>query len=150
MASLKLRPTNLDVANAFVSVNHRHHKPVVGAKFAISALDGVVIVGVAIVGRPVSRGCSPYTAEVTRLCTDGTHNACSFLYSACARACAGMGYTKIQTYILRDEDGTSLKAAGWVFETWTAGGDWNDSKSNAGTRRTDQPQGRKQRWAKKL
>ena len=47
--------------------------------------------------------CFPVTievVEVTRLCTDGTKNACSFLYGAAARIAKEMGYKQIQTYIL--------------------------------------------------
>ena len=45
------------------------------------------LAGVAIVGRPVSRYLdNGLTLEVNRLCTDGTKNACSFLYGAAARA----------------------------------------------------------------
>lgn len=59
-----------------------------------------------------------------------------------------MGYKRIQTFILDAESGTSLKAAGWVFEQVSAGGDWTrESKPN---RRQDQPQGPKQRWGKEL
>jgi hypothetical protein len=109
------------------------------------------MVGACSVGRPVARGCDPYlTAEVTRLVTDGTKNACSILYAASARACAAMGFKVIQTYILEGEPGTSLKASGWRFDGMTAGGDWNHSKAYAGKRRTDQPQGPKQRWIKEL
>ena len=105
--------------------------------------------GAAIVGRPVAREIDQYkVAEVTRLVTDGTKNACSILYAACARACEAMGFDKIQTYILEEESGTSLRASGWAFEAWTSGGDWNNSAANKGTRRTDQPMGMKQRWSK--
>jgi hypothetical protein len=39
------------------------------------------IVGVAIVGMPVARMLADgWTVEVTRLCTDGSRNACSMLY----------------------------------------------------------------------
>lgn len=144
-------PLTLADANAFVAAYHRHHKPVQGHRFSIGAVDQSGIVGVAIVGRPVARGCDPYlTAEVTRLCTDGRKNVCSFLYAACGRICKEMGFTRIQTYILDEEPGVSLRAAGWVYEATTAGGDWNHSKQYAGTRRTDQPQTKKQRWAKVL
>jgi hypothetical protein len=104
----------LDEANAFVSQHHRHHKPVVGHLFSLgAALDGQ-LVGVAIVGRPVARGRDDgVTAEVTRLCTDGTKNACSFLYGASARAAFALGFKRIGTYILASEPGTSLTAAGW-------------------------------------
>lgn len=70
---LELVPITLKEANAFVERYHRHHKPVVGHKFSIAASDGEKIVGVAIVGRPVSRYLdNGLTLEVNRLCTDGT------------------------------------------------------------------------------
>jgi hypothetical protein len=105
---------DLGEANAFVREHHRHHKPVIGHLFSIgAALDGV-IVGVAIVGRPVARGRDDgVTAEITRLATDGTRNACSFLYGATARAAFALGFKRIGTYILATEPGTSLSAAGW-------------------------------------
>jgi hypothetical protein len=99
----------------------------------------------------VARGCDPYlTAEVTRLVTDGTTHGCSKLYAACARAAEAMGFTKIQTYILMEEPGTSLLAAGWQHVADTTGGDWNHSAAFAGMRRIDQPMGPKQRWEKAL
>jgi len=101
-------------ANAFVARHHRHHKPVIGHLFSLGcSLDGK-IVGVAIIGRPVARGRDDgVTAEVTRLCTDGTRNACSFLYGAAARASFALGFKRVGTYILASEPGTSLTAAGW-------------------------------------
>jgi hypothetical protein len=57
--------------------------------------------------------------------TDGTFNACSALYSAAARAARAMGYEAIQTYILADEPGTSLKASGWILDHETKGGLWD-------------------------
>lgn len=114
--SVKMTIERLELgeANAFVREHHRHHKPVIGHLFSIgAALDGK-IVGVAIVGRPVARGRDDgVTAEVTRLATDGTRNACSFLYGAAARAVFALGFKRIGTYILASEPGTSLSAAGW-------------------------------------
>ena len=109
--------------------------------------------GVVVVGRPVARMLdSGLTAEVTRLATNGTKNACSILYAAAARAAEAMGYTKIQTYILASEPGTSLKAAGWVCEGETEGGQWDYTTAPrdlfGNTRRTDQPVGPKRRYAK--
>lgn len=107
-------PLDLEEANAFVTEHHRHHKPVVGHKFSIGAALGDRVVGVAIVGRPVSRHRDDgVTLEVTRLCTDGTRNACSFLYGRSARAAFALGYRRIGTYILASEPGASLAAAGW-------------------------------------
>lgn len=149
--SLIIRPATLSQLNTAVAELHRHHKPVQGHRFSLLCLNGAKIVGACAVGRPVSRELDPYLiAEVTRLVTDGTKNACSILYASAARACAAMGFEIIQTYILADEPGTSLKAAGWSFDQMTTGGDWNHSRKNAGTRRTDQPMGPKQRWRKKL
>lgn len=111
---LELVPISLKEANAFVEKYHRHHKPVVGHKFSVAASNGEKIVGVAIVGRPVARYLDDgWTLEVNRLCTDGTKNACSFLYSAAWRAARNMGYKKLITYILKSENGSSLKASGW-------------------------------------
>lgn len=146
---LSVRPIELKAANAFVAELHRHHKPVIGHRFSICAKEGDTrLCGVAIIGRPVARGCNHLdTLEVTRLCTDGTKNACSILYAAAARIGREMGYAKIQTYTLESEPGVSLRASGWVQEAVTAGGQWRHS---AGPRRTDQPTCKKIRWAKYL
>lgn len=116
----------LHEANEFVAQHHRHHKPVVGHLFSLGAVLDEQLVGVAIVGRPVARlRDDGLTAEVTRLCTDGTRNACSFLYGASARAAFALGFTRIGTYILAGEDGTTLKAAGWRLIGQTKGGSWS-------------------------
>lgn len=146
---LKIIPLTLKQANELVASLHRHHKPAQGHRFSIGCEDETGIHGAAICGRPVARGCDPYkTLEVVRLVTDGTFNACSILYATSARIAKEMGFAKIQTYILDTELGTSLKASGWLHEADTAGGDWNHSKANKGTRRTDQPMAPKQRWGR--
>ena len=80
-------PISLRDANAFVLAHHRHSGQVRGCKFCVAVVDDLDAVhGVAIVGRPVARRLDDgKTAEVTRLCTDGIANGCSFLYSRCAR-----------------------------------------------------------------
>ena len=119
-------PVDLAEANQFVSSHHRHHSPVVGHKFSIGAVWGDKIVGVVIVGRPVSRHRDDgLTLEVTRLCTDGTKNACSFLYGASARAAFALGFRRIGTYILDTEPGASLRAAGWKLIGQRGGGSWS-------------------------
>ncbi len=116
----------LDEANAFVREHHRHHKPVVGHLFSIGAILGDRIVGVVIVGRPVARMRDDgLTAEVTRLCTDGTRNACSFLYGRAARAAFALGFKRIGTYLLAFEPGTSCVAAGWRLVGEAGGGSWS-------------------------
>lgn len=117
---------DLGEANAFVAQHHRHHKPVVGHIFSIGAARSGQIVGVSIVGRPVARMRDDgETAEVTRLCTDGTKNACSFLYGASARAAFALGFKRIGTYILASEPGVSVAAANWRLMGETGGGSWS-------------------------
>lgn len=125
---MKMRaiPMDLEGANEFVARHHRHHGAVVGHKFSIGAAFGEALVGVVIVGRPVSRHRDDgLTLEVTRLCTDGTKDAPSFLYGAAARAAFAMGYRRIGTYIRKDEPGTTLRAAGWRMIAETPGRSWS-------------------------
>lgn len=119
----------------FITKVHRHHIKPVGSIFQI----GLVIqsqndvfefnnklIGVAVVGRPVARQINhALTCEVTRMCTDGSKNACSKLYSTCARIAKEMGYKKIITYILETETGVSLRASGWSFVRSTPGKSWS-------------------------
>lgn len=122
---LALTPIELAEANAFVRQHHRHHGKVVGHKFSLGAILNESVVGVVIVGRPVARMRDDgLTLEVTRLCTDGTKNACSFLYGAAARAAFALGYRRIGTYILASESGASLKACGWRLLGERGGGEW--------------------------
>jgi len=123
---LKLRKVELSEANDFVRALHRHHRPVVGHKFSLGAVSDGTLVGVAIVGRPVSRMRDDgNTLEVTRLCTDGTRNACSFLYGAAARACFALGYRRIGTYLLASETGASVLGAGRRCLGERGGGSWS-------------------------
>ena len=147
---LKIVSLELKRANEFVALHHRHHKPVQGHRFSIGCVDNEgVLRGACIVGRPVARAINPTEVlEVTRLVTDGTFNACSILYGAAARAGKAIGYKKIQTYILEDELGTTLKASGWTMVAMTQGGLW--SHTDGKPRRTDQPTCRKARWEKTL
>lgn len=141
-------PLELKQANAFVEGLHRHHPPVHRDKFRVGCEQNGVLVGVVQIGRPVSRELDDgSTVEVVRLCSDGSNNVCSFLYARAARIAQEMGYKKIITYILESEPGTSLKAAGWKFDGFTAGGSW-DCPSRP--RKTAAPTCRKQRWVKYL
>lgn len=123
---LSLVPITLDEANAFVRAHHRHHKPVRGCICVVGVSDGVNVRGVAIVGRPKARNLQDgWTAEVVRVATDGARNACSMLYATCWRAARALGYRRLVTYILGDETGASLKAAGWKCIGECGGGTWN-------------------------
>lgn len=147
---LEAVPVSLKDSQEFVDRLHRHHKAPVRDKFRIGcALDGK-LVGVANVGRPVSRILDDgHTVEVIRLCTDGTKNVCSFLYSRCARAAEELGYSKIITYILDSESGVSLQSSGWHKETDNSGGREWDCPSRPRIH-GKYPIVKKQRWAKDL
>ena len=128
-APLEIVPMTLREANAYVEQHHRHHGPVLGQKYSIGLSDGEKIVGVAIVGRPVSRHLDDgWTLEVNRLCTDGTKNACSMLYAAAWRAARAMGYKRLVTYILESENGASLRAAGWKCVGQAGGLRWTGER----------------------
>lgn len=132
---LCLTPITLREANAFVDRHHRHHKAVTGHKFSIGCSQDGQLVGVAIMGRPVSRYLDDgLTLEVNRLCTTGEKNACSMLYAAAARAAKAMGYHKIITYTLDTEPGTSLRAAGWMCAGPAGGVRWTGSRRPAADR----------------
>lgn len=125
MTPLIVVPMTLDEANAFVRANHRHHRPVPGAKFCVGVANGDQVCGVAIVGRPVSRMLDDgWTLEVNRTCTDGTRNANSMLYGACRRVTFGLGYRKLITYTLPEEGGASLRASGFRLIGEAGGGKW--------------------------
>ena len=144
---MKIRPCTLAQANELVDELHRHHKPVRGHRFSMALYDNDRLCGVAIVGRPVARMTDANrVAEVLRVCTDGTPNACSMLLGACARVAREMGFDCIQTFTLESEPGVSLVAAGWDLDGCTSGGTWN--RPSRSGRREDQPQVSKKRWRK--
>lgn len=130
--SLRVVPVTFADACAFVAAHHRHHQPPVGHKFSLGVAAGDVLVGVAMVGRPVARHYDDgLTLEVNRTATDGTKNANSMLYGAAWRAAKALGYRRLVTYTIgpcpehegsfvaecercqHSESGASLRAAGW-------------------------------------
>jgi len=123
---LELQPVTLREANAFVTKHHRHHKPPRGCIAVVGVGDGVRVRGVAVIGRPVARmAADGWTAEVTRMCTDGAKNACSMLYGSAWRAVRALGYRRLITYTLPEEGGASLRAAGWTCIGEAGGGSWS-------------------------
>jgi hypothetical protein len=125
-ARLTVVPVTLRAANAFVAEHHRHAVPVTGCRFAVGASVGAKLVGVAIAGRPVARHLDDgRTLEVLRVCTDGTANACSFLYGRCRLIGRSLGYQSIITYTLAGEPGASLRACGARVVARVPAQQWN-------------------------
>jgi hypothetical protein len=148
---MKIVPLTLAQANKLVGEWHRHHKLAVGHRWSLGVAVDDVLVGAVIVGRPVARMTPQYSvAEVSRCVTNGYKNAPSKLYAAAARAAQAMGFDEIQTFILEEEPGITLLAAGWTEDTerTSAGGNWN--RPSRSGRRIDQPQTPKKRWFKIL
>jgi hypothetical protein len=125
--TLTVVPMTLREARAYVDRVHRHHRAPQGGLFAIGAAVEDAIVGVVIIGRPVARGLGSddFTAEITRLASDGTRNVCSLLYAAAWRACRAMGYRRLVTYTLATEPGSSLRAVGFSDVARVTGRSWH-------------------------
>ncbi len=148
---LRLKHVELKEANEFITLFHRHHKRIQGHRFSLGATIDDVLIGVIVVGRPVGGQHQGDWVEVTRCCTNGARNACSFLYGAAARGGSALGFKRIQTYILREEDGASLKASGWKFERLSHPVGWHH-QSDKRDARVVEPHlaDRKQLWYKDL
>ena len=101
-----------------------------------------------IVGLPKARmAMDGWTLEVTRLASDGTRNVCSLLYGAARRAALALGYKRVITYTLAEEEGASLRASGFVLEAEIEGESWERRHKSDG-RFVDNrnPIGDKKRW----
>jgi len=150
---LRIVPTTLRKANDFVAVYHRHSLRTArnGGKFAVAAVEGSRVVGVAIVGNPLSATLMDgFTCEVLRTCVlpDAPKNCNSLLYGACRRIWFEMGGKKILTYTLTEESGASLRGAGWDKVANVKGHkpDWG-KKDHLTTRTAQEIYGRaKYRW----
>lgn len=142
--SLRVVPVSYREAIAFVAAHHRHHRPPRGMKFCLGVAVDEVLVGVAMVGRPIARFYDDgLTLEVNRTATDGAPNANSMLYGAAWRAAKALGYRRLVTYTQEGESGSSLRAAGWtVLAERPARGTWSvpsrprEDRGTAGVART--------------
>ncbi|WP_394814739.1 XF1762 family protein [Streptomyces millisiae] len=98
-SALEIVPVTFRQAKQFIAAHHRHHPPPQGMKVALGVAADDILVGVAVVGRPLARHLDDgRTAEVTRTCTNGTPNANSKLYGAAWRAAKALGYRRLVTY----------------------------------------------------
>jgi hypothetical protein len=140
MSRLRIIPVTFATASEFVAQHHRHHAPPIGHKFSIGVACGEQLVGVAIVGRPVSRviQASGNVLEVIRSATDGTPNANSMLYGACCKATFALGYDRLITYTQVGESGASLRATGFrVLAERPARAGWTSKSRPRESKQTD-------------
>lgn len=114
-SQIRLAPITLAEARRFVAEHHSHNDPpigwIVGTSVVTEAGDRIAV---GMLGRPTGRGAQDgATAEVTRVATDCTRNACSMVYGALVRVAEGLGYTRVITYTLGSECGSCVAAAGF-------------------------------------
>lgn len=142
--SLQVVPVTIAEANAYVVALHRHNGALPTAKLASAVVDdGGLVRGVAIAGLPKARLLlDRRTLEVSRVCSDGTRNACSMLYGSMVRAAKALGYRRLVTYTLEAEHGASLRASGWTYIGPAGGGSWADQRGTG----TVPDLGAKVRW----
>jgi len=144
MPKLFAVPMTLKKANNFVQDHHRHNGRTArdGGKWAIGVSDGERLIGVAIVGNPLSATfMDGYTAEVLRVCVlpDAQRGANSFLYARCWQIWRAMGGIRLITYTLATESGASLRGAGWRIVGENPGhNDWQRKSKMDGKYRTKQ------------
>ncbi|MHC4379403.1 MAG: XF1762 family protein, partial [Planctomycetota bacterium] len=123
---------DLKEANRFIGMHHRHSNPLKAwnCKFTLGVAIQNRLVGVAIIGRPVNRHLDDnMTLEIRRLTTDGAKNACSFLLSRCCDVVFSHGYSRIITYTLDLESGSSLKGSGFTISHKTKSkGNWDKNR----------------------
>lgn len=161
MSGLRLVPISQAAAKKFIARHHRHNNPSITSVFNVGIADDSGLVGVAMASLPVARMLMDgYTLEVTRTCVkEGTPNANSMLYGACARVAKALGYRRLYTYTLPMESGVSLRAAGWTQEDGSFGGQthrWATHTTHPGRGDYDMfgnerlPQGPKLRWLRVL
>lgn len=143
---MRVRPITRNAATAWLREHHRHlQREVAGWLFGVEILnDSGERVGVACASRPRARALQDgLTVEIVRVCTDGTPNACSFAYGALRRAAVTLGYERVITYTRTDEPGSSVRAAGFVDDGVSEGGEW--SRPSRGRRAAEDPTP-KRRW----
>lgn len=153
--SLHLIPMTLKAANEAVAGWHRHHGafPAGLDYFRLGAVDDEgTLRGVAIIARPPNRNSDDgLTCEVVRVATDGSRNACSFLYGNAARIARMMGFRRIITYTLDEESGASLRAVGWTMERDNIKSYWASHQVPGRTvKAREHYEKRKRRWAMPL
>jgi hypothetical protein len=149
VSALVIVPVTIKSAKAFVLKHHRHLKVVGWGRFAAGvAVDGRLC-GVGIVGNGPRVWEGTSKAVITRVATDGTSNACSAIYGALCRAARALGYSEVWTYTLAEEPGTSLRAAGFVDQGLTDGGEHDRPQSGRRRKPALRPEP-KRRWLRRL
>ncbi len=151
---LRVRDVSFPVARAFIDKHHQHVGAPHAWRFGASIWNGHALMGVLTVGNPVAPALNGRgIVEVNRLCVRRDldpmlgWNCCSMLYGHAAAEAERRRFSRIITYTRVDEDGTSLKAAGWVCEGPAGGRGWHSHRRARSNRNAWIM---KQRWSRTL
>lgn len=145
---MKIAPCTVKAAKKKVREWHRHLPDIQGGLFAAQVIDGTgACLGVGIAGNPSRVWQHEAKLVISRVATQGYENACSCLYGALCRAAKALGYCEVWTYTLKDEPGTSLRAAGFMDMGLTDGGEWDRPSRSRQASLFPEP---KRRWLRLL
>lgn len=116
MSGLAIVPISIRQAKAFVRAHHRHNPGIAGAKLAIGLeLDGI-LVGVGMLGRPISRELAKdrLCGEALRVCVlaSAPKGSASKINARLKRLWQLQGGVRFITYNRDDESGASLRGSG--------------------------------------
>jgi len=140
-------PINFRTAAEFVNAHHRHNISPQGHKFSVALEADGEVAGVVIASTPKAKTYNSQTLELNRVCAKPEYyNCCSKLISMAVNIGKTMGYRTFISYILMDEGGASLKAAGFEFAGYTEDSKGWDHPSRPRKMPERYPLGRKKRW----
>lgn len=124
---IELIPISQANARKWVNETHRHLSYPQGDLYRIALHVDGQLVGVGVAGRPARKLQDGRTVDILRIASiaEIELNACSRLYGAIRRAGLALGYQRFITYTLEHEPGTSLRAAGFMHDGTTPGGEWS-------------------------
>jgi hypothetical protein len=116
--SFKAVPLTRAQIEELVTRWHRHNRGTGAIFFGFGIESDGELKGACTVGPVTARLLSdaPRTAELHRLVTDGSRNMCSWAYGKAWRIAQELGYSRVITYTLQTESGSSLRASGWRLD----------------------------------
>lgn len=147
-------------ARFWIAEHHRHLPRLQGALFGVGVALDDQIVAVGCAGNPPRVWQGSRRLVISRVAAlpdlppviDGQGEihaapACTMIYRALCDAARCLGYREAWTYSLPDEDGRSIKAAGFRFMGETDGGEWDCPTRPRGRAADSRPKGR---WVRDL
>ena len=146
MSELRLVAVDRATVRSFIERTHSHHHRPNTWIASVGVEQGGKLVCVAVLELPKARMlCNGKTVEVSRVASDRTPHAASKALGGISRAALALGYTRLVSYTLLGESGTSYRAANWWPTAVSAGGSWS-RPSRPELQRESPQKGAKVRW----